>query len=107
MYFAPYDQPEKQVLCVLSAARREVVIAHYNIRRENVIAKLIELKQRGVDVRVAVDEKNSHQEWNVGDDAMEAAGITLVRTKPRGSGALMHLKIAVVDGEIAMTGSFN
>lgn len=107
VYFAPYDAPDEQVLCLLSAARREVVIAHYNIRREILIDKLIELKQRGVTVRVAVDEKNAANEWNTGDDVMEAAGIELVRTKPPGSNALMHLKVTVIDDEIAMTGSFN
>jgi phosphatidylserine/phosphatidylglycerophosphate/cardiolipin synthase-like enzyme len=107
VFFAPFDEPEKQALCVLSTAKREVVIAHYNIRREGMIAKLVELKNRGVDVRVAVDEHNAAADWNVGDDALEAAGIELVRTKPGGSGAIMHLKVTVIDGEIAMTGSFN
>jgi phosphatidylserine/phosphatidylglycerophosphate/cardiolipin synthase-like enzyme len=107
VYFAPYDEPDAQVLCLLSSAKKEVVVAHYNIRREIVINKLIELKQRGVDVRVAVDQKNADNEWNVGDDMLEAAGIPLVRTKPPGNGALMHLKVTVIDGELAMTGSFN
>lgn len=107
VFFAPFDAPEQQVLCLLSRAEREVVIAHYNIRRENVIAKLIELKNRGVDVKVAVDQTNAGHEWNVGDDAMQAAGIRVERVKPRGSGAIMHLKAAVIDGKIAMTGSFN
>jgi phosphatidylserine/phosphatidylglycerophosphate/cardiolipin synthase-like enzyme len=107
VYFAPYDQPDDQVLCLLSAAKREVVIAHYNIRREVVIDKLIELKNRGVDVRVAVDQHNAGNEWNVGDDVMEAAGISIVRTKPPGGQALMHLKVTVIDDAIAMTGSFN
>lgn len=107
VFFSPFDDPEKQALCLLSTARHEVVIAHYNIRRETTIAKLIELKRRGVDVRVAVDEHNAAAEWNVGDDALEAAGIKLVRTKPSGSGAIMHLKVTVIDSAIAMTGSFN
>jgi phosphatidylserine/phosphatidylglycerophosphate/cardiolipin synthase-like enzyme len=107
VFFAPFDAPERQVLCALSAAKREVLIAHYNIRREVVLEKLIELKRRGVDVRVAIDEANSRNEWNKGDDMLEEAGVHLVRTKPSGAGALMHLKVAVIDNEIAMTGSFN
>jgi len=107
VFFAPFDAPEKQVLCLLSRAETEVVIAHYNIRRESVIAKLIELKNRGVVVKVVVDKTNAGQDYNVGDDAMAAAGIPVMRVKPSGSGAIMHLKATVIDSKIAMTGSFN
>lgn len=107
VYFAPFDGPEDQALCMLDTARSEVVIAHYNIRRERVIAKLIELKKRGVDVRIAVDKTNAAQSYNVGDDALEAAGIKLVRVSPPGSASIMHLKATVIDGKTTMTGSFN
>lgn len=107
VYFSPFDDPEQQVLCLLDRARHEVLVAHYNIRRENVIAKLVELHRRGVDVRVAVDEENAAAAWNVGDTMMEEAGIPVVRTKPKGSGAIMHLKATVIDGATLMTGSLN
>lgn len=107
VYFQPFDNAEAQVLCTLERAKREVVIAHYNIRRPGTIATLIKLKRRGVDVRIAVDEGNSKHEWNTGDDELEAAGIKIVRTKPKGEGALMHLKSTVIDEETVLTGSFN
>lgn len=106
-FFAPYDDVEERVLEVLDGAKEEVVVAHYNIRREKVLEKLVELHRRGVRVRVAVDETNAEHEWNTGDDFLERAGIELVRTKPAGNQALMHLKVAVVDAETVLTGSFN
>ncbi len=106
-FFAPYDDVEEEVLRLLDGAREEVVIAHYNIRRESILDKLIELHNRGVKVRVAVDETNAGREWNVGDDLLEQAGIELVRTKPSKSRALMHFKICVIDQETVMTGSYN
>lgn len=107
VYFAPFDRPEDEVLCLLDTARSEVVIAHYNIRREKVIAKLVELSRRGVTVKVAVDQDNAKQPYNIGDDAIEAAGIKIVRVSPPGSTSLMHLKAAVIDGTTTLTGSFN
>jgi len=107
IYFAPFDSVEQQVLCVLDTAEEEVVVAHYNIRRDSYLDKLVELQQRGVRVRVAVDERGASRDYNLGDDFLEEHGIELTRTKPSGSRSLMHLKVAVVDGEIAMTGSFN
>src|SRR3989338_9141078 len=62
-YFSPFAPVEDQVLCALDRATREVVVAHYNIRSERVLSKLIELRHRGVDVRVAVDASNAENEW--------------------------------------------
>ena len=106
-FFAPYDDVEEEVLRLLDSAKEEVVIAHYNIRREAILDKLIELHERGVKVRVAVDKTNAGREWNIGDDLLEQAGIELVRTKPSGSRALMHFKVCVIDQETVMTGSYN
>ncbi len=106
-FFSPYDDVEEEVLRLLDSAREEVTIAHYNIRREAILEKLIELHQRGVKVRVAVDKTNAGREWNIGDDMLEQAGIEVVRTKPSGSRSLMHLKVCVIDQETVMTGSYN
>jgi len=105
VWFAPFDPVEDEVLCALDTAEREVVIAQYNIRSERVLSKLIELRRRGVSVRAAVDAANAAEEWNVGDDRLERAGVDLVRYRPVG-GALMHLKVAVIDSSLALTGSF-
>ncbi len=106
-FFAPFDPVESEALCVLDRAQQEVVVAHYNIRRESFLNKLVELRNRGVSVKVAVDKNNAAKDYNTGDDFLEDNGIELVRTKPSGSRSLMHLKVAVVDNDFAMTGSFN
>ena len=106
-FFAPYDDVEEEVLRLLDSAKEEVVIAHYNIRREVILEKLVELSRRGVKVRVAVDKTNAGREWNVGDDFLEQNGIEVVRTKPSGKRSLMHFKVCVIDQETVMTGSYN
>lgn len=105
-YFAPFDPVEEEVLCALDTAQREVVVAHYNIRRQTYLDKLVELSERGVRVKVAVDVKNAAKDYNVGDDFLEEHGIELIRTAPS-SYSLMHLKVTVIDEELVMTGSFN
>jgi len=107
VYFSPFDPVEDQVLCALDSATREVVVAHYNIRSERVLSKLVELRRRGVDVRVAVDASNAENEWNEGDDRLAREGVKLVRFRPTASGAIMHLKATVIDGVFGMSGSYN
>ncbi len=106
-YFAPFDEVELETLCALDSAQHEVVVAHYNIRRESYIDKLVQLSARGVRVQVVVDETNAAEDYNVGDDRMEEAGIDIRRVKPSGSTSLMHFKLTVIDEALALTGSFN
>jgi phosphatidylserine/phosphatidylglycerophosphate/cardiolipin synthase-like enzyme len=105
-FFAPFEPVEEQALCVLATAKQEVLAAHYNIYSQRMIDALIALHDRGVTVRVAVDQDNAAQPWNVGDDVLEQAGIPVARVSPSASG-IMHLKSVVVDGSVAMSGSFN
>ena len=106
VYFAPWDEAELEALCLLDRAQDEVVVAQYNIRTQSYLDKLVELHERGVEVKVVVDLANSKNEWNVGDDFLEQAGVPLVRTSSLKS-SLMHLKSTVIDGTWVMTGSFN
>lgn len=106
-YFSPFDPVEDQVLCALDAATREVVVAQYNIRSARVLDKLVELHRRGVDVRIAVDASNAENEWNEGDDRLLREGIRVVKFRPAAANAIMHLKVSVIDGAFAMTGSYN
>jgi len=105
-YFAPFDPVEHQVLCLLDTAQDEVIVGQYNPRRQSYLDKLVALQQRGVTVKVVVDEQNAARDYNVGDDFLEQAGIDLVRTRPS-SRNIMHLKATVIDGAFTMTGSFN
>jgi phosphatidylserine/phosphatidylglycerophosphate/cardiolipin synthase-like enzyme len=106
VYFAPFDPVEAEVLCALDRAQREVLVAHYNIRRQSDLDKLVELADRGVQVRVVVDAKNAANDYNQGDDFLEEHGIEILR-KPMRLKAIMHLKDTVIDQELVMAGSFN
>ncbi len=106
-FFSPFDNLDLVVLEVLDTAQSEVIIAQYNIRRESILKKLVELANRGVSIRVVVDQRNAAKDYNTGDDFLEENGIEILRTKPSGRYALMHLKSTVIDNKIVMTGSYN
>lgn len=108
VFFPPFDDAEQKALCMLDTAKQEVVVGHYNIRSQRMLDKLVELKNRGVAVSVAVDKDNADESYNTGDDFLEANGIPVVRHKPAaGQYSIMHLKATIVDQESVLTGSFN
>ena len=107
LYFTPFDDVPSKILDALDQAEDEVVLAHYNIRYQPFLDKLVELRNRGVEIHIAVDASRAAESWNRGDDFLEAHGIAVHLRKPEHRYALMHLKATVIDGEVLMTGSFN
>ena len=107
LYFTPFDDVPSKVLAELDQAEAEVVLAHYNIRYQPFLDKLVELHQRGVDIKLVVDPSRANESWNQGDDFLRSHGIEVHLRKPDHRYALMHLKATVIDGQTLMTGSFN
>lgn len=105
--FQPFDNSKALALQALSQAKQSVHVAQYNIRDRDFANKLLELKNKGLDVKVVVDAKNAKNSWNVVDDEMEAQGLTVVRKSAGGKYGIMHHKFTVIDGQTIMTGSFN
>jgi len=106
--FSPFDDPESVALGVLDQATETLDLAQYNIRNERFREKLLELRDRGVRIRIVVDAKAARQEWNTLDDALEEDGFALKRVENTNSDwAIVHHKFSLVDGRTVMTGSYN
>jgi mitochondrial cardiolipin hydrolase len=107
-YFSPFDDCEARAMAVLDTAQRTLDIAQYNIRNERFIAKLEQLRARGVQVRIVVCAKQAEKEYNTLDDVIEQKGFDIVRYRnTRADFAIMHLKFTIVDDATVMTGSYN
>lgn len=107
-YFQPFADGRAAVLAELSKAKKSVHVAQYNIRDKAYVDKLVELKKRGVDVKIVIDEKNSLKPWNTLDDDMIAAGLWVYKKPHSGSNyGIMHHKFTIIDSKVVLTGSFN
>ncbi|MGE0712646.1 MAG: phospholipase D-like domain-containing protein [Planctomycetota bacterium] len=105
---APFEDAEGRALALLRTAQVSVDVAQYNIRNEDFLVALRELRDRGVAVRIVVDAKNAANPWNTLDDQIEAEGFAIKRYENTASAyAIMHHKFTVIDGLHVMTGSFN
>jgi len=116
--FSPFDDPGRTVLARIDeliarqraepTARHTLHAAVFNINDPEIVAKLIEAHDAGVEVRLVIDGRKLRPwyDWHTGDDRLLAAGVPVIGVKYPGSGA-MHTKIALFDGQQVATGSFN
>ncbi len=84
-------------------ANSSIHVMIYSFTKDDLAAALVRAKNRGVEVRVVVnsDQRNARGgEYPV----LVAAGIG-VRVDERSG--LMHNKVAIVDGSVTATGSYN
>lgn len=108
VWVPPFDDAQAGAMAALDRAQVSVDVAQYNIRSEAFHQKLLELRARGVSVRIVVDAKNAREPYNTLDDVLEAEGFALVRHENVSAAyAIMHHKFSVIDGVTVLTGSYN
>ena len=100
--FSPEGDCEARILYWIRKANHSVHVMVYTLTLDRVGDALIDAHKRGIDVKVILDRYN--QEEGSEYDRLVQAGVP-VRLH-QGSG-LMHNKVAIIDGSIAITGSYN
>jgi phosphatidylserine/phosphatidylglycerophosphate/cardiolipin synthase-like enzyme len=106
-YLTPYDDVEGRFLQFLDQAKSRCYIASYSITNPNIIKKLVELHDRGVDVQILTDKTQA-----AGKKEQIALAILGEDHIPVFAGrsvdhALMHCKFCVIDDHLVEDGSWN
>jgi len=106
-YLTPYDEVEGRFLQFLEQAKSKCYIASYSITNPNIIKKLVDLHDRGVDVQVLTDKTQA-----AGKKEQIALAILAEDNVPVYAGrsvanALMHCKFCVIDDHLVEDGSWN
>lgn len=107
MWCTPYDPVEMMVLNFLDEAKKECLVASYTINNPNVIDKLIELKNRGVDVQVITDTTQAagvHEVEAINKLRRHSIPVFIGRSA---KDQLMHAKFIVIDDSASEDGSYN
>ena len=104
--FSPKRNALEVVMSCILGAERELLVAAYSFTSQPIAFALSEAKQRGVDVRVVVDnEQNSAEQGGYkAVDYLVSQGIPVFRCE---NYAAMHHKFMVADGLHVQLGSFN
>jgi len=92
-----------QLLEILHASKTCMDICVFNITCNEIAAAIIDAHKRGVKVRIVTDKD---QESNQGSDIDQLRRLHIPVRLNRTDG-LMHHKFCIVDGRLALTGSFN
>jgi phosphatidylserine/phosphatidylglycerophosphate/cardiolipin synthase-like enzyme len=101
--FSRVEQCDNLLINLISQARKSIYVAIYSFTRDGLTRALIDAKNRGVEVKVIMEEENAYgqgSEYRM----LKEAGVDI---RLDGNPALMHHKFMVVDGEIIATGSYN
>jgi len=102
-YFTPGDDGPHRIQRLLQSTRRSVEACIYTITDDRLSNTLLDVHRRGVRVRIITDDEKA---YDLGSDIerFEQAGIE-VRTDR--APAHMHHKLALFDGRLLLTGSYN
>jgi phosphatidylserine/phosphatidylglycerophosphate/cardiolipin synthase-like enzyme len=122
VFFTKPNPPDNQahgidnyVVPLIDGAKSTIDVASFDFNLPSVTNALVNAKNRGVKVRVVVDEVNGNQEL----DAIKSAGVDafdalkalqdakIPVTDGGRSNGLMHDKIIIVDGTTLLMGSWN
>ena len=106
-YLTPYDDVEGRFLQFLDSAKSRCYIASYSITNPDVIYKLIQLHNRGVDVEVLTDKTQAAgKREQAALEALEENHISVFAGRSVAH-ALMHCKFCVIDDHLVEDGSWN
>lgn len=101
-YFSPNGGAENAIIFWINRANKSIHILIYSFTLDSISDALKQAKQRGVDVKIVFEKSaiDKHSEYF----KLKAIGIDVKNdTNP----ALMHNKVAIIDGTIVITGSYN
>lgn len=92
---------DERIAADIRQATRSVDMAAFELKAETIIDALIDARQRGLTVRVVVDDEYNPASTT---NRLRRHGISVVEDQ---RSALMHNKFIILDGETVWTGSMN
>ena len=103
IYRTPPNGVEARLAAAITAAQTGVIVCEYELTSVPLTAALLAAAKRGVRLTIILDAKEAARETSHAK-TLKAAGITVLLDSAH---AIMHVKLCVVDGKIAIYGSYN
>lgn len=92
---------------LIGASKTSIDAALYRLNLPRLARALEEAATRGIQVRLVLD-RNKYEETRATRELLANSAIPFrLRSGREGPGSKMHHKFAIIDGKVAITGSFN
>ena len=103
--FSPGGNCATQILQLIAKANSTIHIMIYSFDNTQIAAALVNAKDRGVDVKVIMDGSEANSTNVDVVQILNTGGVPLkIYTPP---GGIVHDKVAIIDGKVVITGSYN
>ncbi|AAK79332.1 phosphatidylserine/phosphatidylglycerophosphate/cardiolipin synthase-like enzyme [Clostridium acetobutylicum] len=96
---------DNRLIKVINSADIKLDIAIYDLRKNNIVAAVINAKKRGVAIRIITDSKQA--KLGEEDEELRLLKAFDIPIKINTHAGIMHMKITVVDNNTVTTGSYN
>ena len=103
IFFSPRGDIAEEIIRQMDNAHEYIDIAIYSFTYEPVAEAIIRAKNRGVKIRILMDKEQSKGKYSKYKFFLNK-GIAVIQDRRSG---YMHNKIAIIDGRILFTGSYN
>ncbi|UPA54519.1 phospholipase D family protein [Wolbachia pipientis] len=101
--FTPRENCTNLIIDSVEHARGSVLVQAYSFTSKSIAKSLIEAKERGVDIKVILDESQISSKHSVINELFEHKIPIWIDFKP----AIAHSKVIIIDDQKVITGSFN
>jgi phosphatidylserine/phosphatidylglycerophosphate/cardiolipin synthase-like enzyme len=102
-YFSPSNNTAETLIGFIDRCKISIDAAIYSITHDDITKALIRAHNRGVKIRILVDNTQAGSPY-ADDELLLETGVILKRDKKTG---LMHHKFIIGDADAVGTGSFN
>lgn len=103
VYFSANDNPEQVIIKAMDDAKTSIDVCLYSLTNTNIADALIKAYKRGVAVRVILSKKQAGSKGCKGA-YLDKGGVLVFYDA---SHTLQHIKHAIIDDKIVITGSYN
>ena len=103
VYFTPPGHAAAAIIKTIDASEREVLVQAYGFTHNGIAQALVRAHQRGVKVRVLMDQNSKTSNRYVIGVLTDAD----MAVRQDGQHAIAHNKVMVIDQIVVITGSFN
>jgi len=103
IFFSPDGGIREEIIKQIDVSQEYIDIAMYSFTSEPAAEALVRAKERGVRVRILLDKLQAAGHYSRYQYFLDNG----IRAITDVHGGIMHNKIAIIDGRILLTGSFN